>query len=101
MLAGGEIRLKPSLSCRCEYILPLPFSKSVNMHAHILLNSFWTFCGLCLETLNLYLDGRNARDVSAINHPEKPDHLNRENDYGVPTAGTQPAPATNGAATQV
>jgi hypothetical protein len=36
-----------------------------------LAHSFWTLCGLCLETANLYLYGRSSMASPPANHPEK------------------------------
>lgn len=66
--------------------------------------SFWTFCGLCLETLNIYLTSRHA--PTGPIYPEKPapapgppgPGTNAENTTG---PGVGPAQATNGEQTQV
>ena len=63
--------------------------------------SFWTFCGLCLETLNIFLTSRRA--PSGPIYPEKPTPApgpgaNAENTTG---PGVEPAQATNVEQTQV
>ncbi|EPS28488.1 hypothetical protein PDE_03434 [Penicillium oxalicum 114-2] len=60
---------------------------------------FWTLCGLCLETLNIYLEARYYRKGGHIVHPEKPpqpDQYNQGGSTSVPpgqTAGVTPASA--------
>ncbi|KAJ5439545.1 uncharacterized protein N7458_010543 [Penicillium daleae] len=74
----------------------------LTLHPHIFSNSFWTFCGLCLETLNIYLYSRDSWATPAITHPEKPNQPGQENDYGTATGTrTERAPAVNGEHTQV
>jgi hypothetical protein len=71
------------------------------IEAFTFLSFFWTFCGLCLETLNIYLDGRHST-VPTINHPEKPSSSGRGANNGTATnPGAEPAPAINGEQTQV
>jgi hypothetical protein len=64
-------------------------------------HSFWTLCGLCLETANLYLHGRSSMVSPPANHPEKQTAVRDgavSNSAGT-NAGTQdgvPTSATNG-----
>ncbi|KAJ5364570.1 uncharacterized protein N7496_010283 [Penicillium cataractarum] len=61
-------------------------------------HSFWTLCGLCLEILNVYLQGRSV-DTPSVPHPEKPIHDgpesstpgDTERNRTVPTTGHVPA----------
>ncbi|KAJ5167098.1 uncharacterized protein N7482_005879 [Penicillium canariense] len=63
---------------------------------------FWTLCGLCLETLNIYFDSRHSTYVPTVNHPEKPNASGRgANDGTATTPSAEPAPAMNGEHTQV
>lgn len=63
--------------------------------------SFWTFCGLCLEILNVYLDSRRST-VPTVDHPEKPIAPGPGANNGTTTTpSAAPAPATNGEHSQV
>ncbi|KAF3403554.1 hypothetical protein F1880_009464 [Penicillium rolfsii] len=71
------------------------------VQAFTFLAFFWTFCGLCLETLNIFLDGRRSR-APTVEHPEKPISSGPAAHNGTtsnPIAA--PPPAMNGANTQV
>lgn len=103
-VAGGGTPLKHGLSFLCELspqnLLIFPFP---NTWTHVLIHpkSFWTFCGLCLETLNVFLDSRHST-VATANHPEKLSSSGRGVNNGTTTApGAEPAPALNGEHTQV
>lgn len=70
-----------------------------SVQAFTFLSFFWTLCGLCLETLNIYLEARYYRKGGHIVHPEKPpqpDQYNQGGSTSVPpgqTAGVTPASA--------
>ncbi|KAJ5382066.1 uncharacterized protein N7496_004494 [Penicillium cataractarum] len=83
-----------------QKFLTFPFP---NTRTHVLIypQSFWTFCGLCLETLNVFLNSRHSA-VATVNHPEKLSSSGRGVNNGTTTApGADPAPALNGEHTQV
>ncbi|CEO59696.1 hypothetical protein PMG11_04363 [Penicillium brasilianum] len=70
------------------------------IEAWTFLSFFWTFCGLCLETLNVFLDSRHST-VATANHPEKLSSSGRGVNNGTTAPGAEPAPALNGEHTQV
>ncbi|KAJ5884084.1 uncharacterized protein N7473_010970 [Penicillium subrubescens] len=71
------------------------------IQAFSFLSFFWTLCGLCLEILNIYLDGRRST-VPTVDHPEKPISSGPGANNGTTTAPRDgPAPAMNGANPQV
>jgi len=72
------------------------------IEAFTFLSFFWTFCGLCLETLNIYLDSRHSTDVPTVNHPEKPNPSGcGANEGTATTPSADPVPAMNGEHTLV
>ncbi|KAF7715349.1 Uncharacterized protein PECH_001413 [Penicillium ucsense] len=70
-----------------------------SIQAFTFLSFFWTLCGMCLEILNIYLEGRYFRKGGNIIHPEKPTQPDQYNNGAAPavsagqTAGVAPATA--------
>lgn len=94
-LAQEGIPLKRSVSCHCKYTVN-SFLMGTQTHMDISPRSFWTFCGLCLEILNIFLLSRRATHGPI--HPEKPEPVpgpgaNAGNTTG---PGVEPARAMNG-----